>query len=49
MTSVSETFCRDMGVSLAVLLLEMQATLDDFEDQLLNAGQAEQELEGVGG
>ena len=49
MTSVSETFCCEMGVSLAVLLLEMKATLEDFEDQLLNAGQAEPELEGVGG
>ena len=49
MTSVSETFCCEMGVSLAVLLLEMKATLEDFEDQLLTAGQAEQELEGVSG
>ena len=49
MISLSETFCREMGVSLAVLLLEMKATLEDFEDQLLNSGRAEPELEGVGG
>jgi hypothetical protein len=49
MASVSETFCRDFGVSLAVLLLEMKATLEDFEDQLQSSGQAEPELEGVSG
>ena len=46
---MSEKFCSEMGLSLAVLLLEMKATLEDFEDQLLNAGQAEPELEGVSG
>ena len=49
MASVSETFCRDFGVSLAVLLLEMKATLEDFEDQLQSSEQAEPELEGVSG
>jgi len=47
MTSVSEKFCNELGLSLAVLLLEMKATLEDFEDQLLNSGHVEPELEGV--
>lgn len=49
MASMSETFCRDFGGSLAVLLLEMKATLEDFEDQLLSSEQIEPELEGVSG
>lgn len=46
---MSEKFCSEMGLSLAVLLLEMKATLEDFEDQLLNSGHVEPELEGVSG
>jgi|TARA_B100001063_G_scaffold244301_1_gene276753 hypothetical protein len=42
---VSDEFCFELAASLAVMLMEMKAELDDFVE--LNYLESEVELEGV--